>query len=151
MHGSNYSKAINPLCPIFFDPVAAARAWAEEFEQKNALTQQLAMASPKVDFADRISGTHKGMVLGQYAKSVGLGPRKIFLILRENQILIDQGGDHNLPFQAYIDRGYFSVKQGTYTAKDEERICNTALITGKGEVWLTKKLISLGVLKAVAA
>nr|WP_245905457.1 phage antirepressor KilAC domain-containing protein [Photobacterium lipolyticum] len=90
-------------------------------------------------------------MIGNFAKTVGLGPKKIFSILREHRILMAGGERHNLPFQEYIDRGYFTVKQSTYETNDEARIGQTTLITGKGELWLTKRFIDLGILKARAA
>uniref|UniRef100_UPI003F58FC16 phage antirepressor KilAC domain-containing protein n=1 Tax=Vibrio cholerae TaxID=666 RepID=UPI003F58FC16 len=62
------------------------------------------------------------------------------------------GGErHNLPFKEFIERGYFQVRQGSYEANGETRISHTPLITGKGEQWLTKKLIDFGILKATVA
>ena len=48
-----------------------------------------------------------------------------------------------------IENGCFVVRQSTY-GPENDRIANTTLITGKGELWLTKKVIKAGVLKAVA-
>ncbi|EKO3451850.1 phage regulatory protein/antirepressor Ant [Vibrio fluvialis] len=125
---------------------------AAELAKQNEETQrQLAIAAPKADFADRIASADKGVPLGNFAKSVGIGPRKIFVILRDVKILMSGGERHNLPFQEFIDRGYFQVKQGSYEANGETRISHTPLITGKGEQWLTKKLIDCGILKATAA
>lgn len=125
---------------------------AAELAKQNEETQrQLAIAAPKAEFADRIASADKGVQLGNFAKSVGLGPRKIFSILREIKILMAGGERHNLPFQEFIERGYFQVRQGSYEANGETRISHTPLITGKGEQWLTKKLIDFGILKATVA
>ncbi len=131
------------------------REWIEfALEQEKQLEvsrQQLAIAAPKAEFADAIAGDDKGVKLGQFAKSIGIGPRKIFTILRELRILMTGYDRHNLPYQEYIERGYFSVKQGTYETNSETRISHTSLITGKGEIWLRKKLLDAGYLKAIAA
>ncbi|NAX42669.1 MULTISPECIES: phage antirepressor KilAC domain-containing protein [unclassified Vibrio] len=124
---------------------------AELAKQNEEAQKQLAIAAPKVDFADRIASAGKGVPLGGFAKAVGLGPKKIFEILRQIKVLMTGGQRHNLPFQELIDRGYFQVKQGTYEANGETRISHTPLITGKGEQWLIRKLISCGILKATAA
>ncbi|EKO3656413.1 phage regulatory protein/antirepressor Ant [Vibrio metschnikovii] len=124
---------------------------AELAKQNEEAQKQLAIAAPKVDFADRIASADKGVPLGGFAKAVGLGPKKIFEILRQIKVLMTGGQRHNLPFQELIDRGYFQVKQGTYEANGETRISHTPLITGKGEQWLIRKLISCGILKATAA
>ncbi|HCH4001844.1 TPA: phage regulatory protein/antirepressor Ant [Vibrio parahaemolyticus] len=102
-------------------------------------------------FADAIAGADKGVKLGQFAKTVGLGPVTIFRVLRELKIFMSRGDSYNLPYQDYVERGYFTVKQGTYETNSQTRISHTALITGKGEIWLRKKLLETGHLKAVAA
>lgn len=120
---------------------------AEQLEQQRALIEQ---QKPAVDFAKRIASADKGVHLGNFAKSVGLGPRKVFDILREHRILMTGGARHNLPYQEYVDRGYFAVRQSTYEANSERRITHTPLVTGKGEQWLTQRLLAAGILRAVA-
>ncbi|SHO54377.1 phage antirepressor KilAC domain-containing protein [Vibrio quintilis] len=118
---------------------------AADLAKKNEEAEkQLAIAAPKVDFADRVAGVNKGIQIGNFAKAVGLGPRRIFQVLRNLNILMSGGCRHNLPFQKYIDLGYFQVRQGTYEARGEQRISHTPLITGKGEQWLTHKLVECG-------
>ncbi|MDF4625023.1 phage antirepressor KilAC domain-containing protein [Vibrio parahaemolyticus] len=132
----------------FAEALQLAANQAKELEAKN---QQLAIAAPKAEFADAVAGADKGVLLGQFAKAVGLGPIAIFRILRELKIFISRGNSYNLPYQEFVERGYFTVKQGTYETNSETRISHTAMVTGKGEIWLRKKLIETGHLKAVAA
>lgn len=132
----------------FAEALQLAANQAKELEAKN---QQLAIAAPKAEFADAVAGADKGVLLGQFAKTVGLGPIAIFRILRELKVFMSRGSSYNLPYQEFVERGYFTVKQGTYETNSETRISHTAMITGKGEIWLRKKLIETGHLKAVAA
>lgn len=132
----------------FAEALQLAANQAKELEEKN---QALAIAAPKAEFADAIAGADKGVKLGQFAKAVGLGPVTIFRVLRELKIFMSRGDSYNLPYQDYVERGYFTVKQGTYETNSQTRISHTALITGKGEIWLRKKLLETGHLKAVAA
>ncbi len=144
-------KQLNkPVLPqTYAEALQLAANQAKELEQKS---QQLAIAAPKAEFADAIAGDSKGVLLGQFAKTVGMGPITIFRVLRELGILISTGGkQYNMPYQPFIERGYFTVKQGTYDTASEKRITHTAMITGKGEMWLRKKLIETGHLKAVAS
>lgn len=53
------------------------RLAAELAEQKQQLEEQLQTAAPKVDFADRVSNAG-GILIGNYAKVVGLGPNFLF-------------------------------------------------------------------------
>lgn len=138
-----------PVVPrTYAEALLEAGRLAMEVERQ---AEQLAMAAPKIDFADRVAGVEKGVLIGNFAKSVGIGPRKIFDILRNEKILMTGGNRHNLPFQEYMDRGYFEVREGTFDNHGETRISFTPLITGKGQQWLTTKMIDKGYLKAVAA
>lgn len=121
---------------------------ALEVEQKNHL---LAVQAPKVAFADRVAGDDKGVNIGNYARAVGLGQNVLFRALRDHRILMSGGNRHNLPFQDYIERGYFTVKEGTRTHNDETVPTFTPMVTGKGQQWLTRRLIDLGYLKPFAA
>ncbi|EOH4101633.1 phage antirepressor KilAC domain-containing protein [Vibrio vulnificus] len=142
------SKTALSVPTTFAEALQLAANQAKELESRN---HQLALAAPKVEFADAIAGADKGVLLGHFAKTVGLGPVTIFRILRELKIFMARGDWYNLPYQEYVDRGYFSVKQGTYETNSQIRISHTAMITGKGEIWLRKKLIDTGHLKAVAS
>ncbi|WP_347365071.1 phage antirepressor KilAC domain-containing protein [Vibrio vulnificus] len=142
------SKTALSVPTTFAEALQLAANQAKELESRN---HQLALAAPKVEFADAIAGADKGVLLGHFAKTVGLGPVTIFRILRELKIFMARGDWYNLPYQEYVDRGYFSVKQGTYETNSQTRISHTAMITGKGEIWLRKKLIDTGHLKAVAS
>ncbi|MEH8151325.1 phage antirepressor KilAC domain-containing protein [Aeromonas caviae] len=121
---------------------------ALEVEQKNHL---LAVQAPKVAFADRVAGDDKGVNIGNYARAVWLGQNVLFRALRDHRILMSGGNRHNLPFQDYIERGYFTVKEGTRTHNDETAPTFTPMVTGKGQQWLTRRLIDLGYLKPIAA
>ncbi|EMW1540145.1 phage antirepressor KilAC domain-containing protein [Escherichia coli] len=135
----------------------ALRLAAELAEQKqlleqkaHQLNQQLVAAAPKVDFADRVSGA-KGILIGNFAKVVGLEQNALFAWLRGNGILIASGGRKNVPFQQYINAGYFTVKEVVLDDEDGYQIRLTPQLTGKGQQWLTRKLLDAGLLKPVAA
>lgn len=135
----------------------ALRLAAELAEQKqlleqkaHQLNQQLVAAASKVDFADRVS-VAKGILTGNFAKVVGLKQNALFAWLRENGILIASGGRKNVPFQQYINAGYFTVKEVVLDDEDGYQIRLTPQLTGKGQQWLTRKLLDAGLLKPVAA
>ncbi|MEN9531939.1 MAG: hypothetical protein RIQ83_1163 [Pseudomonadota bacterium] len=134
------------------------RTYAEALLEAGRLAMELdqaqatiAIQSPKAEFADRVAGADKGTLIGNFAKTVGLGPKQIFAVLRELRILMSGGNRHNLPFQEYLDRGYFTVAEKPYDVHGETRLGFQPLITGKGQQWLTKKLLDTGHLKGVAA
>lgn len=95
----------------------ALRLAAELAEQKqlleqktHQLNQQLVAAAPKVDFADRVSVAN-GILIGNFAKVVGLKQNALFSWLRQNGILMAFGARKNVPRQQYINAGYFTVKE----------------------------------------
>ncbi|EKK9441224.1 phage antirepressor KilAC domain-containing protein [Escherichia coli] len=128
----------------------ALRLAAELAEQKMQLEQQLVAAAPKVDFADRVSAAN-GILIGNFAKVVGLKQNALFSWLRQNGILMAFGARKNVPRQQYINAGYFTVKEVVLDDEDGYQIRLTPQLTGKGQQWLTRKLLDAGVLKPVAA
>ena len=143
-------RELESKCALPADYPQALRHAADLAETTLRLQNQLADAAPKIDFADRVADIKKGISITNYAKAVGLGPIKLFEWMREQEILISGGQRHNLPMQRYIERGYFAVRQSTYDAHGETRASFTTMLSGKGEQWLTKKLIVGGVLPEVS-
>jgi anti-repressor protein len=71
-----------------------------------------------------------------------LGPKKIFDILRNLGILMS----NNVPYQRYIDDGYFKTKESHIAGYDGIKL--TTLITaGRGQDWLIKMLTGKGYLQ----
>ena len=141
--------AIKPAVPrTYAEALLEAGRLAMELEHKD---EQLRAQAPAVEFAKKIASSDKGVPISAFAKTVGLGPVKLFNQLRDMRILMGGNGlRRNLPFQEYMDRGYFAVRESHYEANGETRLSFTPLITGKGQQWLTGKLIDQGVLKGVA-
>ncbi|ECA4739325.1 phage antirepressor KilAC domain-containing protein [Salmonella enterica] len=127
----------------------ALRLAAELAEQKQQLEEQLQTAAPKVDFADRVANAG-GILIGNYAKVVGLGQNFLFTWLRDHGILCASGSRRNVPKQNFIEQGFFTVREVVIDNDDNYRIALTTQITGKGQQWLTRKLLDAGILKPVA-
>ncbi|EFA3753577.1 phage antirepressor KilAC domain-containing protein [Escherichia coli] len=124
----------------------ALRLAADLEDQKAELEKQLALAAPKVEFADRV-GEASGILIGNFAKVVGIGPNKRFAWMRDHKILIASGARRNVPMQEYMDRGYFTVKETAVNTNHGIQISFTTKITGRGQQWLTRKLLDNGMLK----
>lgn len=130
----------------------ALRLAAELAEQNMELERKVALDAPAVAFAKQIASVEKGITLSAFAKTVGLGPTKLFAMLRERKILMSCRGERwNLPMQEFVDRGYFATRESTFDSNGEKRISFTPLITGKGQQWLVERFIREGVLRGVAA
>lgn len=143
-------KAISsPQLPDFTNPAAAARAWADQVESVMQLESKVAADAPKVDFADRVEKS-SGVLIGHFAKAIGVGPNRLFAWMRANGYLIATAGSrYNTPYQKYLERGYFDVTESSYDANGETRASFTTHITGKGQLRITAALKDCGMINEV--
>lgn len=105
--------------------------------ENKQLAEKIVEDAPKVEFADKVSVSDDCISIGDFAKVVkipGLGRTRLFKKLRDLGIL----RVNNTPFQKFIERGYFEVTE--YVTPIGIKL--TTKITGRGQVWLTKKLIN---------
>ena len=86
------------------------------------------------------------------AKLLGTGELKLFRTLRERQVLMDgtRSGveHHNLPYQRFLDAGYFTVVTRPRPGGDTGRVSQTTRVTAKGLAWLQRSLERQGLLLA---
>ncbi|GJA84669.1 phage antirepressor [Aeromonas caviae] len=137
---------------IMAKALMVAQSVIDRKSQELAAAQQtIAANAPAVAFAGLVAGDDKGVLIGNFGRAVGLGQNTLFRILRENRILMSGGNRNNLPFQEYLERGYFTVVEQPYKANGTTHINFTTHVTGKGQQWLTKRLLDLGYLTASAA
>jgi len=137
---------------IMAKALMVAQSVIDRKSQELAAAQQIIAANaPAVAFAGLVAGDDKGVLIGNFGRAVGLGQNTLFRILRENRILMSGGNRNNLPFQEYLERGYFTVVEQPYKANGTTHINFTTHVTGKGQQWLTKRLLDLGYLTASAA
>ena len=94
---------------------------------------------PKAEFFDAVAGSKKAMSMEEVAKILsypGIGRNKLFEILRNQNILQSD----NIPYQKYIDSGYFRVIEQKYNVGDEVRINIKTLVFQKGVDFIRKTL-----------
>lgn len=103
------------------------------------LRAELAEAKSKVEVYEKISDSSGLKSLQEVAKILGYGPNEFFKLLRDKKILYRDNGV-NLPYQEFIDKGLFVVREEPYMAGDESRVYSRIFVTGKGELWLTRKI-----------
>jgi anti-repressor protein len=139
--------------PDFTDPVAAARAWADEREklklvemERVALKAQATADRPKVVFADSIEVSKSSILIGELAKLIRqatgmeIGQNRLFDYLRDHGYLIKNGSQRNMPTQRSIDAGWMEIKEGTRIGSSgESHITKTTKITGKGQIYFINK------------
>ena len=117
----------------------ALRALADQAEQTEKLRLENNEMRPKADFFDAVAGSKQAISLGDVAKILNypkVGRNKLFEILRDQDIL----QQNNIPYQKYIDAGYFRVIEQKYNAGDEVRISLKTLVYQKGIDYIRKTL-----------
>ena len=72
------------------------------------------------------------------AKLIGIGPRKLFCILRAANVI----GKNNLPRQRYIDSGHMKIEHKTYTPEGTgiTKHYGQPLVTATGINWLKQTI-----------
>ena len=109
---------------------------AQALEEKE---KQIALMKPKAEFFDAVANSKDAIDLGTAAKvlNMGMGRTTLFRILREKKIL----NRENVPYQEYIDRGYFRTIEQKYTKPDGSTCINIkSLVYQKGLSYIRKIL-----------
>lgn len=123
--------AQHPVIPQSFSD--ALRLAADLQEQKEHLSQELALAAPKVDFVDRYCTANGSMSFRQVAKLLQAKETEFRLFLIENDIMYRLGGTLT-PMAQHIDAGRFEVKTGTSLTSNHA--FSQACFTAKGVRWI---------------
>lgn len=133
------------------DPVevAAAHKTLVELETR-PLIETIEEQKPLVDFASRVGDAGDAITIGAFAKSlreekgVKIGRNILFQRLREFKVLDKK----NLPYQKFLDKGWFKVIEKTMKVDNDEdfRLYVQTLITGKGQVKVYDLLKNKGVI-----
>ena len=119
--------------PDFSNPAISARAWADQFEGRQAAEQKLALSAPKVEFVDK------------YVESTGLkGFREVAKLLNANEarfreFLEGEGimyrlGGKLTAYQQHINAGRFGCKTGTNQFNNHTFV--ETKFTPKGVEWI---------------
>lgn len=127
--------------PNFDDPVAAARAWADEVEARRQAQKQIEADRPKVLFADAVATAKTSILIGELAKLIkqngyDIGQKRLFNFLRENGYLVKRkGSEYNMPTQKSMNLGLFEIKERTINHTDHVETEKTPKVTGKGQIY----------------
>jgi Rha family phage regulatory protein len=106
---------------------------AETVETQKAVIEA---AKPKVEFHDRVAEAINCQSVEEVAKVLGTGQNRLFAWMREAGLLMQT----NLPYQRFIDEGYFRVVERQYRDRiGEVRTYTRTLVTGKGLSYVQKR------------
>lgn len=116
----------------------ALRELADKVEENEKLAAENEKLLPKAAFFDAVTDSKTAISIGEVAKvlDMGIGQNKLFAFLRERKILDSK----NIPYQEYIDRGYFRTIEQKYDVRGEVRISIKTLVFQKGIDFIRKQL-----------
>ena len=108
----------------------------ESEEQKEKMQLQITEMQPKVEFYDQVADSKDCLEMNQVAKvcNLGIGRNHLFEFLRDQKILMKG----NVPYQKYIDCGYFKVIETTFDKNGESKIYPKTLVSQKGIEFIIK-------------
>ncbi|EAH3498634.1 phage antirepressor Ant, partial [Listeria monocytogenes] len=129
------------------DPVARAKKWIEEQQEKQEALKQLEEQKPKVVFAEAVQTSENTILVKDLAtilkqKGLDIGQNRLFEWLRGSGYLLNKGAYYNKPSQKAMNLGLFEQKTHIHTDRNGLMITTyTPRVTGKGQVYLLNKLL----------
>lgn len=135
-----YRQVFHGMANTYQVPQSFSEALMLAAKQQQKIEQQqktIEASRPKVEFFDAVADSKTAIKIGDLAKVLavkGLGRNNLFELLRNKKILME----NNIPYQTYVDRGYFRTVEQKYTAGDEVRISIRTLVYQKGVDFIRK-------------
>lgn len=122
----------------FSEALMLAAKQAEEIEEKNKL---LLEQTPKVEFYNAVTGSEDTIDMRTVATvlNMGIGRNKIFEVLRGKRVLDRK----NMPYQKYIDLGYFRTVETQYTKSDGTNCINIKTVVFQKGLDFIRKTLTL--------
>ena len=122
-----------------YEDDATKRLFRMSLQQIRRLNEKIEHDRPLVDFANHVAETSGLIDMNTMAKlaekeSIKIGRNRLFTWLRRKGILMS----NNLPYQKYIDAGYFQVKEPPSAAVPFP--FRQTFVTGKGQIYLIRRL-----------
>jgi phage antirepressor YoqD-like protein len=127
-------QAIAPAQPVLPQTyLEALKALVAATEREEAALAQLEAAKPAIEFVEAIAVSDESIDFNEFAKLVGTGRTRLFRAMRKAGVILQQS---NLPYQKWMDAGYFEVTE----IVGPNGVNVYALVTGKGQLWLQQRL-----------
>ena len=110
-------------------------------ERIKALEIKAEEDEPLVTFANGVANTSDAIDIGTFSKlvndeNINVGRNKLFKFLRDNKFLMKK----NIPYQKYIDNGYFKTVEQVFKTPYGDKLNVKTLITGVGQIKIINKL-----------
>ena len=132
----NENKRKFPIPQTLSEALYLAANQAKQIEEQS---KQLEEQKPKVEFFDQVTDSKDAVDMALCAKvlNMGIGRNRLFDFLRSRNIL----DRHNIPYQNFIDLGYFRTIEQKYTKADGTNCINIkTVVYQKGMDYIRKLL-----------
>ena len=101
------------------------------------LNERIRNDKPLVDFALHVADSEDLIDMNAMAKlaadkNFNIGRTRLFRWLKEMGVLMS----NNLPYQRYIDRGYFAVKESVFEVEGMKKTYRQTFVTGNGQLFI---------------
>ena len=129
---SNEEMFIENYLPFLDEPYKNLFRLQMTFISK--LNERIRNDKPLVDFALHVADSEDLIDMNAMAKlaadkNFNIGRTRLFRWLKEMGVLMA----NNLPYQQFIDRGYFAVKESVFEVDGMKKTYQQTLVTGKGQ------------------
>lgn len=133
------SYSIQPKLPTYAE---ALRQLADSLDKQAVLESKIQADAPKVKYAEAILSADNSQSVGDFARFLGskganMGQNRLFTWLKAQGYLQSD----NMPFQKYIDSGYFELLPQSYAQGNKTITRYKVLITARGQDYFTKKIL----------
>ena len=103
----------------------------------NQLNERIRHDKPLVEFANQVAGTDNLIDMNAMAKlaraeNIPVGRNNLYGWLKRMGVLMS----NNLPYQRYIDRRYFVVKESVFEVEGMKKTYRQTFVTGKGQLFI---------------
>lgn len=101
------------------------------------LNERIRHDKPLVEFANQVAGTDDLIDMNAMAKlaadkNFNIGRTRLFRWLKGKGVLMA----NNLPYQTFIDCGYFAVKESVFETPTMTKTYQQTFVTGKGQLFI---------------
>lgn len=103
--------------------IATVTKLKEEREAKLKIEKKIKLLESKVQFYDDVAGSKDSIEMGHVAKVLGIkgmGRNRLFSLLRAKKVL----DKNNIPYQQFVDSGFFRVLEQKYTVSNGQTKIN---------------------------
>ena len=132
---SNEDMFIENYLPFLDEPYKNLFRLQMTFISK--LNERIRNDKPLVDFALHVADSEDLIDMNAMAKlaadeNFNIGRTRLFRWLKEMGVLMS----NNLPYQRYIDRGYFAVKESVFEVEGMKKTYRQTFVTGNGQLFI---------------